>query len=110
MNTKNILLKTGRSGHVREGCGMVEPCSALSRTGHTQHCTSSVPLRSLYLAFSCVLKSIFSNILCFFVLGILARHNSAPLMVTGVVYWTEPVLVLGVIELDYSNLVGFFRK
>lgn len=43
-----------------EGCRMVEPCSALARTGHTQHWTS-VPFNPakkpvLSLSLSCVFK------------------------------------------------------
>lgn len=103
MNTENVLLKTGHTGHVREGCRMVEPCSALARTGRTQHRTS-LPFNPamnpvLSLSLSGVFKYICSDILCFCVLGILAQCGSAQLMVTQIVYWTGTGLMIGAIEL-----------
>lgn len=85
---------------------MVEPYSALARTGYTQHWTSLLfnPAKKpiLSLSSSCVFKRIFSNMLCFCVIGILAQHNSAQL-ITQIVDQTELGLVIAAIELGWSN-------
>lgn len=81
---------------------MVERCSALARTGHTQHWTillfPSAKKPVLSLSLSPVFKYILSNTLCFCVLETLAQHCSAQL-ITHIVQWTEPGLVITAIEL-----------